>query len=143
MDKNNLAPRIGLAWRVTDKTVLRGGYGIYYPTSAAQGIRDPIATNPFNQGVTKRAASGNPIQGWPGNGVSGVSPISGGAVQGFGNTPAVNLVPFGLQQPRIQQYNFTFEQELGWQTSIRLSYLGTYMSSRPATFLLGRQLATV
>lgn len=128
MDKNNFAPRIGFAWRVTNKAVLRGGYGIYYPTSAAQGIRDPIATNPFNQGLTKRAAAGNPIEGWPGSGQSGISPVTGGAVQGFGNTPAVNIVPFGLQQPRIQQYNFTFEQQLGWKTSVRVSYLGTTMS---------------
>jgi hypothetical protein len=128
MDKNNFAPRAGFAWRITDKSVLRGGYGVYYPTSAAQGIRDPIATNPFNQGLTKRSAAGNPIEGWPGNGQTGISPVTGGAVQGFGNTPAVNIVPFGLQQPRIQQYNFTFEQELGWQTSVRLSYMGTYMS---------------
>ena len=128
MDKNNFAPRVGFAWRVTDKSVLRGGWGIYYPTSAAQGIRDPIATNPFNQGLTKRASDGNPIDGWPGNGQTGISPVTGGAIQGFGNVPSVNVVPFGLQQPRIQQYNATFEQELGWQTSVRLSYMGSYMS---------------
>ena len=41
-DRNNLAPRLGIAWRVTDKTVLRGGYGVFYPTSSAQGIRDAL-----------------------------------------------------------------------------------------------------
>lgn len=128
MDKNNIAPRVGLAWRITDKTVFRGGYGVYYPTSAAQGIRDPIATNPFNQGVTKRSSDTSPLQGWPGNGVTGVSPVSGGSLQGFGNTPAVNVVPFGLQNPRIQQWNITLEREIGWQTAVRLSYLGTHMS---------------
>jgi Carboxypeptidase regulatory-like domain/TonB dependent receptor len=128
MDTNNIAPRAGLAWRITDRTVLRGGYGVYYPTSAAQGIRDPIATNPFNQGVTKRGSAADPIEGWPGNGLTGVSPVSGGALQGFGNTPAVNVVPFGLQSPRIQQWNVTLEREIGWQTSVRLSYLGTHMS---------------
>ena len=30
LDKNNIAPRIGLAWRPFDKTVLRAGYGLYY-----------------------------------------------------------------------------------------------------------------
>ena len=30
MPKNNLAPRIGAAYTIGDKTVLRGAYGIYY-----------------------------------------------------------------------------------------------------------------
>ena len=54
MDKNNIAPRVGLAFRLSDKSVIRGGWGLYYPTSAAQGVRDPLATNGFNQGLTKR-----------------------------------------------------------------------------------------
>ena len=127
-DKLNFAPRVGLAYRIGDKSVLRGGYGIYYPTSAAQGIRDPIATNPFNQGITKRNVAGNPLQGWPGNGVDGISPLSGGGVTaGFGGTPAVNLVPFDIRQPRIHQYNATFEREIGWGNAVRLSYLGSTM----------------
>jgi hypothetical protein len=127
-DKHDFAPRVGLAYRIGDKSVLRGGYGIYYPTSAAQGIRDPIATNPFNQGITKRSVKGNPLQGWPGNGVDGISPLSGGAVTaGFGGTPAVNLVPFDIRQPRIHQYNATFEREIGWGNAVRLSYLGSTM----------------
>ncbi len=127
-DKHNFAPRIGAAYRIGDKSVIRGGYGIYYPTSAAQGIRDPIATNPFNQGVTKRNVAGNPLSGWPGNGVDGTSPLSGGGVtSGFGGTPAVNLVPFDIRQPRIHQYNATFEREIGWGNAVRFSYLGSTM----------------
>ena len=59
-DKNNFAPRVGVAWGIGDKTVIRGGFGIYFPTSAAQGIRDPISTNGFNQALTKQTGTINP-----------------------------------------------------------------------------------
>jgi hypothetical protein len=129
MDKNNFAPRVGIAFRLDNKSVLRGGYGFYFPTSAAQGIRDPIATNPFNQGVTKRPTDpANPLQPWPGF-AHGFSPLSGGTVSsGFGGLPAINAVPVDLQQPRIQQYNATYEREIIRDTSVRFSYLGTALS---------------
>ncbi len=40
----------------------------------------------------------------------------------------MNVVPVGLQQPRIQQYNVTFERELAPNTSVRVSYLGSTLS---------------
>jgi hypothetical protein len=133
-DKNNIAPRVGFAFRLTDKSAIRGGWGLYYPTSAAQGIRDPLATNGFNQSVSKRStdAAGNPaptpLQPWPGF-AHGFSPLTGGVIRtGFGGIPSINPVPVGLQAPRIQQYNATFEHEVMRDTSIRLSYLGSSMS---------------
>lgn len=129
-DKNNIAPRIGGAFRLTEKSVIRGGWGFYYPTSAAQGIRDPLATNGFNQSLTKRttATAPTPLQPWPGFD-HGFSPLTGGVVRtGFGGLPSISVVPAGLQQPRIQQYNVTFEREVMRDTSIRLSYLGSSMS---------------
>jgi len=130
-DKNNFSPRFGIAWRVTEKTVIRGGYGFYYPLSAAQGIRDAIATNTFNQRVTKtsNAASGVFLSGLPG-GITptsgtyprGITPFTGGriATQGI----AANAIPFDLQDPRIEQYNATIEHEFMANTGIRISYIG-------------------
>lgn len=34
IDANNIAPRFGLAWQLTPKTVLRGGYGLFYSVIA-------------------------------------------------------------------------------------------------------------
>jgi Carboxypeptidase regulatory-like domain/TonB dependent receptor len=122
-DRNNFAPRLGAAFRLNEKTVLRGGYGMFYPTAAAQGARDAFESSPFNQGREKRVG----IQGWPGgiNG-RGISPLSGGTLRSAPSI-SVNAIPFDLQQPRIEQFNFTVERELGWNTGIRVSYLGTRM----------------
>ncbi len=120
-DWNNLAPRIGLAYRLTDKNVIRGGYGIFYPTSAAQGIRDPLATNQFQVSLTKTSTAAAPLGSWP-------RPLEGGALSSLSGLISSNWVPFNLQSPRIQQWNATFEREIGWDTAVRLSYLGTHMS---------------
>ena len=128
-DRNNFAPRLGAAWRITNSTVLRGGYGIVYPTSAAQGIRDALGSTPFNQGRRTRTRSGLFVGGWPG-GITpaGQVPVSGGFIDPASTVPSANLIPFDLQQPRIQQYNVTFEQEVGWKTGLRVSYLGSRLS---------------
>ncbi len=125
-DYGSIAPRVGLAFRITEKTVLRGGYGLFYPTAAAQGIRDPLATNSFQVGLTKRTTPDAALMGWPGS-VHGISPMSGGAVNALSSTISANWVPFDLKQPRIQQYNITVEHEIGWQTGVRVSYLGSTM----------------
>ncbi|MGI9168502.1 MAG: TonB-dependent receptor domain-containing protein [Pyrinomonadaceae bacterium] len=126
-DRNNLAPRIGLAWRVTDNTVIRGGYGIFYPTSAAQGQRDAFGSTAFNQRITKNSTAAAPLAGLPG-GINprGITPFSGGAfpaVQGL----SVNAIPTDLQSPRIEQFNATVEREIGWKMGLRVSYLGSRM----------------
>jgi hypothetical protein len=119
-DKNNFAPRVGAAFRLTEKSVLRGGYGIYFPTSAAQGIRDPLSTNSFNLTRTKDDEGINPtqLQPWP-------FPMTGGDIQTVTGAFSTNSVPAGLRAPLVQQYNATYERELGLKTSVRVSYLGT------------------
>ena len=106
-----------------NKSVVRGGWGVFYPTSAAQGIRDAIGTNPFNQGVTSRTT----LQGWPTASQDGISPITGGTLKGFGNSVTANAIPLGIQTPRIQEYNATFEREIVRDGTLRVSYLGTHM----------------
>ncbi len=119
-DKNNFAPRVGAAFRLTENSVLRGGYGVYFPTSAAQGIRDPLSTNSFNITRTKDDEGINPqqLQPWP-------FPMTGGDIQTVSGAFSTNSVPVGLRAPLVQQYNATYERELGLKTSVRFSYLGT------------------
>jgi len=50
--------------------------------------------------------------------------MTGGAVELNTSAFSINAVPVGLQQPRVQQYNATYERELGLKTSVRFSYLG-------------------
>lgn len=61
-DANNVAPRVGFAWRLAQGTILRGGYGISYnagsySTMARQMMNQP----PFVTANTAIGSAGNPL----------------------------------------------------------------------------------
>ena len=45
-DLNNFAPRVGVAWRVTPKTVIRSGGGIFYPAHRHRQCARPCSASP-------------------------------------------------------------------------------------------------
>ena len=56
-DRNNFAPRVGIAWKPFDKTVVRAGYGINYNTGAYQTIAQQLAFQPpFDVAETEYSA---------------------------------------------------------------------------------------
>lgn len=58
-DLNNFAPRIGLAYKVTDKMVVRGGYGLFYDRPSAAFINTVFSNYPFLREVEITVPSGN------------------------------------------------------------------------------------
>ncbi|MFN2392670.1 MAG: TonB-dependent receptor domain-containing protein, partial [Pyrinomonadaceae bacterium] len=62
-DRNNFAPRIGIAYKINDRFVLRGGYGLFYDRPSASFINTVFSNYPFLREVEITAPSGNvPIQ---------------------------------------------------------------------------------
>jgi hypothetical protein len=45
-DRNNFGPRIGVVYQMTEKTILRGGYGLFYNFLDRIGSEDQLALNP-------------------------------------------------------------------------------------------------
>ncbi|MGH9839832.1 MAG: TonB-dependent receptor domain-containing protein [Blastocatellia bacterium] len=137
-DFSNFAPRLGIAYRLDDKTVIRTGYGrSYIPLSintlATQnfgGQTDVTFTGAAAQ-LPPRDASGNVITistGIPS--VTGVD-TSGGVV-----TPPAN-VALGVVNPNqkrgyVQSYNLTVERDIyGFVSSI--GYVGSRGTRLPGT----------
>ncbi len=126
-DTNNFSPRVGFAWRLDEgnKTVLRGGLGYFYPTQAAQGIRDALSRAPFRYSVTRD----NPVY---------TQAFSTGTLltsPSFG----VNGVDVDLESAEVLQYNLTLERELPGTLGVR----ATYMGSRMKKLLVNRDINTL
>jgi hypothetical protein len=115
-DKNNFSPRVGFAYRIggEDKTVLRGGFGIFHPTSAVQGFRDQLAANQFRYTVRR---SGGGLQHAYSQGSGEPANDDFGVVGIFPDT----------QLPDIYQYNLTLERALPGDIGLRASYIGSTM----------------
>ena len=73
LELNNLAPRVGIAYRLTNRTVLRTGYGIFYsfpgvatgrlPSQAPPYAGNvPITNNQFNFDTARRISDGFPAE---------------------------------------------------------------------------------
>ena len=61
-DRNNWAPRIGLAYSITDKTVLRAGYGTSYIHFNRLGGENLLSINlPFTIGVVINQTANQPL----------------------------------------------------------------------------------
>ena len=45
-DRNNFAPRVGIAWRANDRTIVRAGYGINYNTGVYSSMVQQLAFQP-------------------------------------------------------------------------------------------------
>ena len=58
-DLNNFAPRFGAAYSITDKFVVRGGYGLFYDRPSASFINTVFSNYPFLREVEITVPSGN------------------------------------------------------------------------------------
>jgi hypothetical protein len=130
-DRQDFGPRVGWAYSVSSKSVVRGGFGLYYPSSSAHIIRDPLTTNTFNASETKTSSSATPLSAWPrAVEAAGTAPNVGGSISGFGNFPSANYVPVNIKNPRLMEWNATFEQQMPWQMTLRASYIGGHQQGQ-------------
>lgn len=127
----SIAPRIGLAYRVTPHLVLRGGYGIFTnPTSSAPA--SPILDEGYNK-VTPLLTTyqGDNATPWgrmsdpfPGTGPLLPSGNTLGALTDVGSSTDGPIRTWN-QPPYTQTWSLGFEQELPGSLLVDANYIGT------------------
>ena len=119
-------PRIGFAYRPfdNDRTVIRGGYGVFYTGIRLSVIRTNLTGQfPFAEQTTYTAV--NPTSSAAGsNLISSTNPFpsAGGALGGI-------LTPNGYDpnapSANLQSYNLTIERDLGKGIGLEIAYAGS------------------
>lgn len=123
-------PRVGIAFRLNDQTVLRGGYGQSADPRPFQDVRNafPIANiwsmpaikfngvdNSFIPVTTLRQGLINTST--PPNINAGIIPLPA-------NTGTTTF-PKDPMRKEIHSFNFFVERELGWKSTVQAGYVGT------------------
>jgi hypothetical protein len=118
-----IAPRLGIAYRATEKTVFRLGYGISIDPNSFRSMRDayPATISTQFSGATTFIAAGNLRTGIP----AVVPPdVSSGSIM-LPNAVGTVTFPERFNRGYIQSFNATIQRELMKDTTLQLSYVGT------------------
>lgn len=130
--KLGFQPRLGFAYQPFEsgRTVLRGGYAIFNDTLTADNFQVMYGA-PF--GLT-RSFSNTVTGGTPA--LTFTNPFVGQSDVGSVSKAAYDK---NLRNPYVQQWNLTVEQEVGFKTGLRLSYIG----SKASKLIYGRDINQV
>ncbi len=125
-------PRIGAAYKLDDRNVIRAGFGIFFGGIESVGFAPNLGLNyPFTStpGITNPGnlpcTSSN---GCLTDGISleaGLGPfIAAGGLTSFGGTPSLRGISNNLSTPNTQQFNLSYESALTNTLSATIGYVG-------------------
>jgi hypothetical protein len=121
--KGQLAPRLGIAWRATEKTIVRAGYGISVDPNSFRNMRDayPATISLQISGATALQAAGTLKDGLP----AIVSPdISSGSIT-LPTNIGTQTFPQVFNRGYIQSFNLTVQRDIGWGFTAQAGYVGS------------------
>jgi outer membrane receptor protein involved in Fe transport len=117
-DDNNFGPRFGFSYAFDEKTVLRGGYGIFFGRTPAIMLGTSHSQNGIQVtgvSLTCTTTPSNPCPTYPN--IFSAPPSAGGV------NPSLYLFAKDYAQPYVQQGRLGIERELFANTSLSISYL--------------------
>jgi len=114
---NEFSPRIGFAYRLGDKTVIRSGYGLYFFNEQGTGGSARLFINyPFALSLADNCTNITPCL----KTADGIA-----AAQNPANLPTAVYIPTKAQNSSMQQWNATLERQLTNSMVVRASYVGS------------------
>ena len=137
--KKAFGPRVGFAYSINDKTVIRGGYGIFYEPLKEGSFADQDGLGFFNK-QTISPTNGGPIQ--IDNGVTRIFPLSGPFTpDGQNGSNGVILVPANSGRPAdVQTWNLDIQRQITSNLMVSIAYVGSKGTHLPALNIIPNQV---
>jgi hypothetical protein len=134
-DKHYLAPRVGLAYRLTSSTVVRSGFGLSYTSfpDNTYAYNYPVRSN--NDYQTYQNASFTTVylpDGRPATFQNGFpAPLAvpipaSGVITSPDPTQAYFYIPLDYKNPYVLQWNFAVQQALPAHLNLDVAYVGSH-----------------
>ena len=133
---SNFSPRLGIAWRPDDRTVIRAGWGkfvipadLQFPESPVQSPLSYITNNPvtsLDSGKTPNSTLDNPLP-------SGITPAPGRA-SNFQNLllgGSANALSNYEENGATYQWNFAVQRQLPLGVALEAAYAGLHGANLP------------
>jgi len=125
-DRNNFAPRFGVAWSATPRTILRAGWGVFY--TPENDAREDVLTKNYPFAVQQTAF----------NNLYGGMPFAYTLDTGVARTPPAANVPQnvffvdpGMRTAYSQLFNVTLQRELAAGVTAEGGYVGSLSRKLP------------
>jgi hypothetical protein len=121
--KGPFAPRIGLNYRVNDKTVVRGGYGIFYDSFEGREIDDSADIYPYsirNNLTPTTVASAPKLTNQLFPAYTTLGPFPESTLSFIAVIESENPL-----DPYVNSWTLSAERELANNTTLELNYIGT------------------
>ncbi len=112
-DRNDWGPRLGLAYQLNNKTVLRAGGGIYFVRDIANAVFDIVRNQPFTVRQSEPANISSPNLTWN---------------RLFTNPSAATFLlanQFGERTSYVAQWQASIQRQLTKDMSLEVTYLGS------------------
>jgi len=122
----NLSPRIGFAYQRDEKTVLNGGFGIFYGGLQSQGNSNLGANYPYTAGGSLNTPNCAPGS-CPSVGVtleSGLAAQIANGLETFVSYPGFHAIVPNVKTPYTMDYNLSIQRALSNSMVATVSYVG-------------------